>query len=94
MVVTVRPIAIRTLGTVTKRMVKGVEELEIRGQIETIQTSILLRWARIRRRVVEICGDLLSLQLSKKPSANFVVKNSQGINNNNYYNNNNYQPDD
>ena len=38
--------------------------LEIEGQIETIQTTALLRSARILRRVLEIWGDLLSLRLS------------------------------
>ena len=36
MKVTVMPIVIGTLGTVTKRLVKGLEGMEIRGQVETI----------------------------------------------------------
>ena len=40
---------------------KKLEELEIRGGIETIQTSVLLRLTRIHRRVKETQGDLLSL---------------------------------
>ena len=40
-------IVIGTLGTVTKGLVKGLEDLEIRGQVETIQTTALLRSVRI-----------------------------------------------
>ena len=40
MKVTVVPIVIGLLGTVTKGLVKGLEDLEIRGQVETIQTTV------------------------------------------------------
>ena len=33
------PIVIGLLGTILKSLVKGLEELEIRGQLETIQTT-------------------------------------------------------
>ena len=36
-----------------KGYVKGLEDLEIRGQVKTIQTTALLRSARILRRVLE-----------------------------------------
>ena len=62
MKVTIIPIAIGTLGTVTKGLVQGLEDLEIRGQVETIQTTALLRSASILRRVLETWGDLLSLK--------------------------------
>ena len=42
MKVTVIPLVIGALGTVTKGLVKGLEDLKIRGQVETIQTSALL----------------------------------------------------
>ena len=35
------------LGTVTKGLVKGLENLEIRELVETIKTTALLRSARI-----------------------------------------------
>ena len=41
------------LSTVTKGLIKGLEDLEIRGQEETIQTTALLRLGRILRRVQE-----------------------------------------
>ena len=50
------------LGTVTKELVRELEDLEIRGRVETIQTIALLRSARILRRVLETLGDLLSLK--------------------------------
>ena len=41
------------LGTITKGLVKRLEDLEIRGQVETIQTSALLKSARILQRVLK-----------------------------------------
>ena len=57
MKVTIIPIVIGALGTVTKGFVKGQEELERRGRAETIQTTPLSRSARILRRVLKIWGD-------------------------------------
>ena len=42
MKVTIVPIVIRALGTITKGLVKGLEDLEIGGRVETIQTTALL----------------------------------------------------
>ena len=56
-------IVIGALDRVTKGLIKGLEDLEIRGRVETIQTTALLRSARILRRVLETCGGLLSLRL-------------------------------
>ena len=53
MKVTVIPVVIGTLGTVLKRFVQGPEDWEIRGRVETIQTTALLGSARIPRRVLE-----------------------------------------
>ena len=47
------PIVIGALGTVTKGLVQRLENLEITGQEETVQTTALLRYARILRRVLE-----------------------------------------
>ena len=54
---------IGTFSTVTKKLVKGLEDLEIRTGEETIQTTMLLGSARIPRRVLEIWGDLLLLRI-------------------------------
>ena len=62
MKVTIIPIVIGALGTVTKGLVQGLEYLQIRGRVETIQTTTLLRTGRILRRVLET-WDLLSLKL-------------------------------
>ena len=53
MKVTVILIAIGAIGTVTKGLVKGLEDLEIKGRVMTIQTTALLRSARILRRVLK-----------------------------------------
>ena len=58
--------------TVTKGLLKGLENLEVGGRVETIQTTTLLRTARILRRVLETCGHSNS---SGRPSANADVKN-------------------
>ena len=50
---TVISVVINALGTVIEELVQGVEDLEIRGRVETIQTTILLRSAKILRRVLE-----------------------------------------
>ena len=46
-------IVIGALGTITKELVQGLEDLEIRGRVKTIQTTALLRSARILRRVLK-----------------------------------------
>ena len=63
MKVTIKPIVIGAFGTVTEGLLKGLEDLEVGGRVEGIQTTALLRTARILRRVLETWGDLLSLNL-------------------------------
>ena len=63
MKVTIIPIVFGAFGTVTKGLLKGLEGLEVGGRVETIQTIALLKTARILRRVLGTCGDLLSLNL-------------------------------
>ena len=57
------PIVIGAFGTVTKGLLKGLEDLEVGGRVETIQTTALLRTARILWSLLDIWGDLLSLRL-------------------------------
>ena len=53
-------IVIGALGIITKGLLKGLEDLEVGGRVETIQTTALLR------TVLETWGDLLSLRLQWK----------------------------
>ena len=53
MKMTVTPVVIGALGTITKGLVQREEDLKIRGRVETIQTTALLRSAKILRRVLE-----------------------------------------
>ena len=53
MKVTVIPVVVGALGTIPEGLVKGVEDLEIRGQVEIIQTTELLRSTRILNKVLE-----------------------------------------
>ena len=50
MQVTIIPIVIGDFGTVTKGLLKALEDLEVGARVETIQTTVLLRTARILRR--------------------------------------------
>ena len=53
MKVTIIPIVLVLFGTLTKELLKGLEDLEVRRRVETIQTIALLNTARILRRVLE-----------------------------------------
>ena len=63
---TIIPIMIDAFGRVTKGLLKRLEDLEVGGRVETIQTTELLRMARILRRDQLTWGDLLSLKLQWK----------------------------
>ena len=52
------PIVFDVLETIPKGLVKGLEDLKIRGQEENIHTP-----AKIQRRVLETWGNLLLLRL-------------------------------
>ena len=66
MKVKIVPIGIGAFGTITKGLLKGLEDLEVGGWVETIQMTALFKTARILRRVVETWEDLLSLKLQWK----------------------------
>ena len=66
MKVTIVTIVIGAFGSISKGLLKGLEDVEVGGRVETIQTTVLLRMARILRRVLETWGDLLSLKLQWK----------------------------
>ena len=66
MKITIVPIVIGALGTITKGLLKALEDLEVGGRVETNQTTALLRTARILRGVQETWWDLLSLKLQWK----------------------------
>ena len=53
MEVTIISIVIGTLRTVTKGLVQGMRDIQIKGPVKAIQTTALLRSARILRRVLE-----------------------------------------
>ena len=77
MKVTIIPIVIGGLGTITKWFAQGLEDLKITERTEVVQTKALLRPAQILRRVLETWGDLLSLILFGKLSAKADVKNDK-----------------
>ena len=53
MQVIIIPIVIGAFGTVTKGLLKRLEDLEVGGRVETIQTTALLRTAKMLRRILE-----------------------------------------
>ncbi len=53
MQVTIIPIVIGAFETENKGLLKGLEDLEVGARVETIQTTTLLRTARILRIVLE-----------------------------------------
>ena len=73
---TIIPSVIGALGTITKGLIRGLEDLEITRGSETIQTTALLRSARMLRRLEETFCHSNSCE---RPSANDDVKNSQGV---------------
>ena len=79
MKVTIIPTVIDALGTVSKWLTQGLEDLEIKGRVEIIQTTALLTSARILRRVQKTWGNLLSLKLQGKTISYVDVKNSQWV---------------
>ena len=77
MKVTVILIVIGTLGTTPKGLVEEQEDLEIREQVETIQTTGLLRSAVILRESWRLEKTFCHSNFSGKPSVNAGGKNSQ-----------------
>ena len=63
MEMTVIPIVMARSVQSTKILVEGLEGLEIRRQVETIQTTILLGSVKILGRVLETWEHLLSFKL-------------------------------
>ena len=80
MKVTIIPIVIGAFGTVTKGLLKRLEDMEVGGRVETIQTTTLLRtysshdssWEESWRLEKTCCHS----DFSEKPSAKSDVKNS------------------
>ena len=63
---TVIATVISALRTVTKGLYIDLEDMEVRGQGEAIQTTAIFKSTRVRGRVQETWGDLLSLGLQLK----------------------------
>ena len=76
MKMTVIPIVISAFGTGTNGLLNELEDLEVGWKVGTIQTTALLRMARILRRVPETWGDLLSLKL---PWKTIIIKTKQKL---------------
>ena len=64
---TVIPIVTGALSTVTKGLVKGLEGQKMRGRVETIQTTALLRSLRIPR-------ELMRLAVTQTPMRNHQLR--------------------
>ena len=78
MKVTFIPNVIGDLCKVTKRLLKRQEDMEIRGRVETNQTTALLRTARILKRVMET---LCHINSSERPCKKLSTSNYNYNNN-------------
>ena len=74
----VMPIVVGALETIPEGLVKGLKDSEVRGQVETIQTTALLRSARILRRVLRPKETCCHSNSGGKLLINASVKNSLG----------------
>ena len=61
MQVMIVPIMIGAFGTETKVLIKGLEDLEVGGRVETVQTRALLK------NTEESLGDLRRLAVTQTP---------------------------
>ena len=73
--VTIISILTGLLGTVTTELVKGIEDLEIRGQLETNNTIALLQYSEYWEKSL----GLNETNFRERPSVNADVKNAQGV---------------
>ena len=73
MQVTIIPIVIGAFGTVSKGLLTGLEDLEVGGRAETIQTTELLRTARMLRIVPETWGDFMSSNSRGRPQTDHLI---------------------
>ena len=74
--VTVIPIVISALRTISRGLLQGLEDLDIRGRAETIQTTALLRSANITRTVLGLNETFCLSDSNERPLADACVKNS------------------
>ena len=68
--VTIIPIVIGAFGTVTKRLFKGLKDLEFGGRVVTIQTTALLRTAKYLDESWWLKETCCHSNSSERPSAN------------------------
>ena len=87
MKVTIILIGFGAFGTVTKGLLKGLEDFEVGNRVETIQTTALLKTARILRRALETREYLQPLNLQWKTISLRWCEKLSWVNSN-YYNNN------
>ena len=64
MKVTIIPIVIGAFGTVTKGLLKGLEELDVGGRVETIQTTAITENCQ---NTEKSDGDLRRLAITQSP---------------------------
>ena len=74
--VTIIPIVIGAFGTVTKRLLKGLEELEVGGRVETIQTLHYWEGPEYGEESWRLDESCCRSNSSERPSANADMKNS------------------
>ena len=76
----VKPIVIGALGTVTKGFVQGLDDLEIRGRVETIHVTVYQDRSEYWEESWRLEETYSHSDSSEKPSADAGVKNSKKCN--------------
>ena len=80
MKVTVIPLVIGAFGTIPRWLVRELEDLEIRGQVETIQTPALSRSAKYWEESWKLEETCCHENAREKPPVNAGMKNSKRSN--------------
>ena len=70
MQVTIIPIVIGAFGTVTKGLLKGLEDLEVGGRVDTIQTTAFVENGQ---NTTKSTGDMRRLAVTQTPEKKNIV---------------------
>ena len=83
MKVKIAPIMIGAFGTVTKRLLKGLEDLEVGGWWRLSKLQHYWEWPEYWEESWRLEENCCHSNPNEKPSAKTDMKNSQGVNNDN-----------
>ena len=79
MKVTIVPIVIGAFGTVTKGLLKGLEDFEVGGRVGPSKRQHYWEWLEYWEESWSLEETCCHSNSSEKPSTNVDVKNSKGV---------------